>query len=276
MAVWLAAAAAVLPIIGAGLQYSAAGKAGDVALAQNATDYMNAIFASNMASFNAESVKTIAGFNSLMVRSRSAYDAALIEQQANIDANAAFNNARVAGINAGIERESALFNAERIRDIGERAHGAQVAQYGASGVQLNGSADDVMMDSALQNELEALVTIHSGELTAKGLEYGAEISKWQGASILTAAASKSAAVRWYGNMESSGIMLESTWSASALDAQAANATDNAIALTSMSSYIRDGTRLNQYSAIVNGLSGAAGAAGSFNRSGSSTGTRINS
>ena len=97
------------------------------------------------------------------------------QQQAMLNAQAQMMtyNARIAEVNAGISannaaqaRKEAKFEADRIKEKNTRLRGRQKALYAASGVQLEGTPNAVIFDSDLQGELEALVAIYQGDITA--------------------------------------------------------------------------------------------------------------
>jgi hypothetical protein len=76
-------------------------------------------------------------------------------------------NRQVAERNATISRQQAAVSEAAARRDGRRALGKIEAGYGASGVVGNeGSALDVLEDSAIESELDALTIRYNGELAA--------------------------------------------------------------------------------------------------------------
>lgn len=88
--------------------------------------------------------------------------------------------AEVAARNAGIVREQAAQEEAAFRRVGTRTLRAMRAAYGASGVTMEGSASDVMEDSAAQIELDALNVRYRGEITAMGYEDSADMARRRG------------------------------------------------------------------------------------------------
>lgn len=85
-------------------------------------------------------------------------------------------NAAVAKENAAMARKQAAADAERQDRERRLRAGANVARVGGSGVQLEGSVLDVLEDNALNEELDKLRIIHSGEVQAIGFERDSELS----------------------------------------------------------------------------------------------------
>lgn len=73
-------------------------------------------------------------------------------------------NRQVAENNAKQQADAAAFEAEKVRERGRRLVGSQRASLGASGIDLSGSAEDVMFDSAISNELDALAAEYQGKV----------------------------------------------------------------------------------------------------------------
>lgn len=86
---------------------------------------------------------------------------------------------KVARRNADIARANASEMAARIRTGGRRTQGALRAAIGASGLTVEGSALDVLADSATETELDALSAIYEGEIQALGFGDKAALAKHQ-------------------------------------------------------------------------------------------------
>lgn len=85
------------------------------------------------------------------------------------DFNAAVarNNAIAAQQNALAARQQAALEAQRTRRGTVRALGAQTAAFAKSGVQITGSAQDIMFDSAIEGEMDALLQLYRGDIGAR-------------------------------------------------------------------------------------------------------------
>lgn len=80
-------------------------------------------------------------------------------------------NQRVAGIQAGQIRQQATEEARRQRVQSQKQLGSMKASYGASGVvSSEGSALDVLQESAANAELDNLMIKHQGEMRARSTE----------------------------------------------------------------------------------------------------------
>lgn len=73
--------------------------------------------------------------------------------------------------------QDAIFQAKQRRRQGENLMHAQIAAYGASGVELSGSALDVVKQDLIDSEIEAMNIIYSGKLKRKQMEYQADLGK---------------------------------------------------------------------------------------------------
>jgi len=89
-------------------------------------------------------------------------------------------NAKVAEQNAQIARETAAEEERRKRIETRRQLGQMRSARGASGIQLDGSALDVLQDSAATAELDALTIRHQGEVQAFGYESQARMARMEG------------------------------------------------------------------------------------------------
>lgn len=88
-------------------------------------------------------------------------------QQGQAAARAAEYNADTLQMQASMIKEKAKVDARALRTQGIRELGSMRASYAASGVQLEGSALDVLADSARRIKRDELTTKHQGVLEAK-------------------------------------------------------------------------------------------------------------
>ena len=76
-------------------------------------------------------------------------------------------DAKIAEENAVIAEQQAAARQDMIRREAKKLRGAQRASVGAAGITLDGSAFDVMEDSAVEAELDALTAGYEGKLQAR-------------------------------------------------------------------------------------------------------------
>lgn len=100
--------------------------------------------------------------------------------------SAAKFNAEVANNNATMAVQQANADATKIRDRNRRLAGTQRAALAKSGVNLSGSGEDVMYDSAIQGELDALTTIYKGHVEGVNYHSQASLDTFQGNSAYSA------------------------------------------------------------------------------------------
>jgi hypothetical protein len=94
---------------------------------------------------------------------------------------AANYNAAVAKNNATMARQQSEYDAQRIRDRNRRLAASQAAIYGKSGVDItSGSAADVIYDSAIQGEFDALAALYSGRTQAASQTSRAQLLQFEG------------------------------------------------------------------------------------------------
>lgn len=129
--------------------------------------------------------------------------------QAEGQAQAAEYQQRVAYNNSVLATKQAEFDEKRQRIKSKKELGAMRAAYGASGVQIDASALDVLEESAAAAEMDALNIRHGGQLRAIGYRneaamagYEAEASRRAGA-FGAASAVLGGASKIYGNTPSS-------------------------------------------------------------------------
>jgi hypothetical protein len=101
-------------------------------------------------------------------------------QQGQAARSAANYNAQVAENNAAAARAQAAENARRQRVMNKKALGSIRAGYGASGVTLEGSPLDVLEESAMNAELDALSIEHAGLVRALGFQNDAALERFGG------------------------------------------------------------------------------------------------
>lgn len=96
---------------------------------------------------------------------------------ASAQSDASKYNAKVADNNAKQAEMEASAEAQKIRDRNRRMIAAQKAQYAASGVTIDGTVKDVIIDSSVQGELDALGAEYSGEVRSKALKSQSELDR---------------------------------------------------------------------------------------------------
>lgn len=105
--------------------------------------------------------------------------------QAKTDYNASKYNAQLARQNATWERQATEEKAKQANVQGRQAIGSMRASYGISGVTLEGSAFDVLEQSALAVKQDELNIKVAGERRVLALEQGATIEEYQGRAART-------------------------------------------------------------------------------------------
>jgi hypothetical protein len=106
--------------------------------------------------------------------------------QGNAAKSAANYNAAVARQNADIARANSAADADKQERQGRLLAGRQRAAVGASGITPEGSPLEVMADSALESELDALTTRYRGELQARSYGQDATLQGMRGDAAQTA------------------------------------------------------------------------------------------
>lgn len=96
-------------------------------------------------------------------------------------------NAQVARINADLVRRQAVIDVTRIRRTGAKVIGAATAAYGASGVAAEGSALDVLAESAMQVEFDVQMTKWNASVQAISLENQARLQESAATNAMTGA-----------------------------------------------------------------------------------------
>ena len=98
--------------------------------------------------------------------------------------DAADFNAKVAENQALAEQQKAAFEAKQIRRKNLLRSGSQRALYAKSGITIE-SGQDVMYDSAIQGELDALAALYGGNTAATYYGSKAKLSRLEGANART-------------------------------------------------------------------------------------------
>lgn len=88
--------------------------------------------------------------------------------------------AEVAGRNAQAARQAAALEEARFRRQSRRNLGRRRAVLGNSGVTMEGSPLEAMVDAAMESELDALLIGHGGEVAARANQHQAAISRQRG------------------------------------------------------------------------------------------------
>jgi hypothetical protein len=86
-------------------------------------------------------------------------------------------NAKVNEQNAKIAKDQAAYNAEQVLAEARKMRSSQISGYSKSNVTLSGSALDVMDESSVQGELEALQIKYQADLTANAQDSNAKINR---------------------------------------------------------------------------------------------------
>lgn len=102
----------------------------------------------------------------------------IVQGQAASDA-AGFN-AQVAEQNATMTRQQGAEDERRFRVSAKKHLGDMRANYGASGIQLDGSALAILEESAATAELDALTIKHGANVRARAYEQEADLARYSG------------------------------------------------------------------------------------------------
>jgi hypothetical protein len=100
-------------------------------------------------------------------------------------------NAKVQEQNAKVAQDKAAYEADKQAQRVRRLNATQRAAYAASGINLSGSALDLMEDSTTQGEMDRLAILYGGNVEAANARNEATLARFQGKSA--AAAGQSAA-----------------------------------------------------------------------------------
>lgn len=107
--------------------------------------------------------------------------------EGNAARNAGEFNAQIAENNARLSRQQAAEDERVFRVSSRKELGSIRSGYAAGGITSEGSAQDVLEESAANAELDALKIKHGGEVRAKGFEADAELSRAKGEAAQTSA-----------------------------------------------------------------------------------------
>lgn len=94
-------------------------------------------------------------------------------------------NAQVAENNALQAIDQATEEERRHRILARKQLGAMRAGYGASGIEVDGSALDVLEDSAATAERDALTIRYGGQVRAQGFRNEARLERFRGSNART-------------------------------------------------------------------------------------------
>jgi len=239
------------------LQQNAAANAADI---QRVGD-LNASIVEHVAGLNASALKGVSDFNAQQVLKTSrinagfiAYGAAYEANLQEYDASIADSNAKVASQNRAIALENGQYNAARIHEENQRTIGAQRAGFAKSGVILDGSAYDVLYDSAIQGTLDTLLAIHSADIIAYGFLID-QINSQNQAALLNF---KADATRQQGALESVYALYQGNAQAEAILYEGYTRANITLAEgTLQSSLIRATTQADVASMLRSGSAGAS-------------------
>jgi hypothetical protein len=106
-------------------------------------------------------------------------------QQGKAQESAAKFNAAVQQNNALASKQQAQYEADRIRKRNLHLRGAQNAAIAKSGIDVSGSASDVIYDSAMQGEMDALAALYTGKVRSNAEASGAMLSRLSGENART-------------------------------------------------------------------------------------------
>ncbi len=136
--------------------------------------------------------------------------------QADSQAKAQDYNAKVSENNAIQAKQQSEFEATRVREKGLRLLSAQKAAYGKSGVDLTGSAGDVLLDTSFSNELDALAVEYGGNVGANRYTAEAGLNSMSAANARRAGyySAGSTLLTGLGSMASTGLDMYKTPAAS--------------------------------------------------------------
>ena len=102
-------------------------------------------------------------------------------EQGNAAEDASKRNAKAQNTNARVAAEQAQYAADRQRSENRRRLGAQRAAGAKSGIDLSGgSFSDVLLDTSVQGEMDALASIYQGQATASAYQSSARNSLLEG------------------------------------------------------------------------------------------------
>lgn len=89
-------------------------------------------------------------------------------------------NTAVQKNNALAAQQQAAYEAQRVRRRNALVSGAQRAAFSKAGVDISGSVNDVLYDSAVQGEMDAIAALYTGKVRSNSDRAGAMLSTLQG------------------------------------------------------------------------------------------------
>lgn len=199
--------------------------------------YRQGAEANRVAQVNSRRILQTAQFNAGMLRRQSEIFAAVTTKAGEYNAAIAGNNAVILE-NAAIvsmqdaqrSRQQSQYEADRIRDINKRFKGRQIAAIAKSGILLEGTPSDVIFDSAIQGELDALASEYIGNIEerqflidAVNKRYSATQSRHRGSVILAESRNNANIALWEGDTRSRILLNEAFLQSSGLLAQGRSA-----------------------------------------------------
>lgn len=98
-------------------------------------------------------------------------------QQANAQAAEYKFRAKLDKRQATLERMKGAYEANRMRDKGERVYGTQRAAFSEAGVQLEGSPVDTIVDSRKENELDIQATLWGQEIAGQNYDLSSAMNR---------------------------------------------------------------------------------------------------
>lgn len=114
-----------------------------------------------------------------LVASAAGTAVSIVGQQEAADAQkrSADYNAQVAQNNAIAAQQESEYEAARIRDKNRRVLASATAAQAKNGVVLDGSSSDVLYDSSVQGELDAMAALYTGKVSANASTAEARLQK---------------------------------------------------------------------------------------------------
>lgn len=104
---------------------------------------------------------------------------AAVQQGKAADAQGKYNQ-KIAQNNATSAMQQAKFEADRIKKRNRLLRGKQRANYLKSGIDLSGSAEDVMMDSAIEGALDVAAAQYAGATQSQAYSTRGKLAAIQG------------------------------------------------------------------------------------------------
>lgn len=131
----------------------------------------------------------------VMAAAGTAVAVAGAQQQKKAAQDAGEYNKKVAEVNAKTAQQQAAFAAQQKRDNYLRVVSGQQASAGKAGITLDGSAEDVMYDTVMSGELDALTEEYKGKVGAGRYQQEGNLSLMESQSR-----ANSASIQGYGSL----------------------------------------------------------------------------